>query len=68
MRASGANSNIKFLTGGSTIASNTRMYIRNTGSIGIGTSSPYSKLQLETSDVYVTEIDSGVIIKSPNGG
>ncbi len=67
LRASGATGEIKFLTGGGVIASNTRMLIDNTGNVGIGTSSPASKLQLETGDVYVKGLGSGVIIKSPNG-
>ena len=67
LRAEGANGEIRFLTGGGVVANNTRVTIDNVGKMGLGTSSPASKLQLETGDMYVKEIGSGVIIKSPNG-
>jgi len=37
------------------------------GSVGIGTSTPTSKLTLSGGDVEVSSIASGVILKSPNG-
>lgn len=37
------------------------------GLIGIGTNEPFSKLQIEEGDIYITEIGRGVIMKSPNG-
>jgi uncharacterized protein (TIGR02145 family) len=40
------------------------LYAQN---IGIGTNNPQSKLHLNDGDVYLQQIGSGVIIKSPNG-
>jgi len=67
LRAQGANGKIRFLTGGATVTTHTRVTIDNTGNMGLGTSDPSSKLQLETGDVYVKEIGSGLILKSANG-
>ncbi len=44
-----------------------RMRISENGSVGIGTTSPNSKLQVSGGDVYIEDIDKGVIMKSPNG-
>lgn len=35
--------------------------------VGIGTSDPKSKLQVKNGDIYIENINSGVIMKSPNG-
>jgi hypothetical protein len=35
--------------------------------VGVGTNTPVSKLQIKGGDVYVEDIASGVILKSPNG-
>lgn len=39
----------------------------NSGNIGIGTATPHTPLQVSTGDVYIENIGSGVIMKSPNG-
>jgi hypothetical protein len=35
--------------------------------VGIGTSAPKSKLQVKNGDIYIESVNSGVIMKSPNG-
>ena len=67
----GANSypaNIRFETTNSNEITRTeRMRISEGGNIGIGTTDPKSKLQVENGDVYISDLASGVIMKSPNG-
>lgn len=44
-----------------------RMRITGDGNVGIGTTAPHSKLQVTGGDVYVDNLASGIILKSPNG-
>jgi hypothetical protein len=44
-----------------------RMRFKNDGKIGIGTTSPGSQLQVKGGDIFIEDIGSGVIMKSPNG-
>ena len=43
------------------------MVIDQSGSVGIATTNPQSKLQVKGGDVYVEDVSKGIIIKSPNG-
>lgn len=43
------------------------MAISHDGNLGIGTQSPLSKVHIEDGDIYMEDITSGVIMKSPNG-
>jgi hypothetical protein len=47
--------------------STTRMAITTAGNVGIGTTSPASKLTVTGGDVEVTDSASGIILKSPDG-
>jgi hypothetical protein len=44
-----------------------RMRINAEGYVGIGTSSPFAKLQVTDGDIYISDINRGIIMKSPNG-
>lgn len=44
-----------------------RLTINRFGNIGIGNTTPKAKLQVTGGDVYVDQIASGIIMKSPNG-
>ena len=44
-----------------------RLRIDGFGRMGLGTNDPMSKLHVSEGDVYIDEISSGVIMKSPDG-
>ncbi len=45
----------------------TRLFIGNSGNVGIGTTSPSAKLTVASGDVEVTLNTKGIILKSPDG-
>lgn len=69
LRSDGNNSSIKFLVGntGGGLIFLERMRINSEGNVGIGTENPATKLQITDGDVFIENINKGVIMKSPNG-
>ncbi|MCR9252161.1 MAG: hypothetical protein NXI20_17170 [bacterium] len=55
--STGGNSNIKTIN----------MKIDGDGNIGVGTDTPLEKLQIKSGDIYLEDVNSGVILKSENG-
>lgn len=64
--ANNANGSIRFVTDDWFSADNERARITNRG-LGIGTTDPKEKLHVADGDVYIEDINKGVIMKSPNG-
>lgn len=60
---------IKFYTGHDEIAGAgiERLRIGSTGNIGIGTKEPAAKLQVAEGDIFISDIEKGIIMKSPDG-
>jgi hypothetical protein len=46
---------------------NFRLFISNTGNVGIGSSEPVAKLQINEGDIYIKDINRGIIMTSPDG-
>jgi hypothetical protein len=44
-----------------------RMRINSEGNIGIGIKEPAAKLQIADGDIYISDIEKGIIMKSPDG-
>jgi hypothetical protein len=38
------------------------------GNVGIGTEQPYAKLEIADGDIFISDIEYGIIMKSPDGG
>jgi len=66
LRAISQTGKIKFTTGGTSLL-NERMVIDSSGNVGIGTDKPCSKLQVSGGDIFIEEINTGIIMTSPNG-
>jgi hypothetical protein len=68
LRVSGDNGIIKFLAGeDANLSSIERMRLTTDGNLGVGTNSPASRIQVTDGDVFIENINKGVIMKSPNG-
>ena len=66
LRSSDQAGVIRFLTGGSTLSTNTRMIINFDGNIGIGTNNPVSKLQVGGGNLYLSDNSGAVILTAPD--
>jgi len=44
-----------------------KSYLFNQGNMGIGTEDPASKVHIKSGDIYIEDIDRGIIMKSPDG-
>lgn len=69
LHANSAEGVIKFYTGHDDMmgAGLERMRIDASGNIGIGTDSPNAKLEIADGDVYIKDINKGIIMTSPDG-
>ncbi|WP_020526570.1 hypothetical protein [Flexithrix dorotheae] len=67
LRAYSTNGILSFQTGINGPESYEWMRLSNDGNLGIGTMSPQAKLQVTDGDIYIENIDKGIIMKSPNG-
>lgn len=67
LQLTAANGDIRFTTDGFNNAIYERMRITFDGNIGVGTTTPAAKLQVANGDIYIENVSSGVIMKSPDG-
>ena len=57
---------IKFISGGNEVE-NERVRIDSAGHKGLGTREPKVRLQVADGDIYISDIENGLIMKSPDG-
>ena len=43
------------------------LVLQDNGNVGIGTKSPKAKLEISEGDIYISDIEKGIIMKSPDG-
>jgi hypothetical protein len=67
LRADDPDGVLKFMTTGVETFPVERARISALGNMGIGTADPASRLQVTDGDVFIENINKGVIMKSPNG-
>jgi len=46
---------------------NFNLFLKDNGNIGIGTGEPLAKLQVADGDIFIQDINKGIIMKSPDG-
>ena len=66
-RADQSNSNMLFLLGGFPIDQHQKMILTSDGNLGVGAFSPTSRVQVKGGDIYLEDIGTGVIMRSPDG-
>jgi len=54
-------------TGASPSIGDRVIVMKTTGEVGIGTSYPEARLHIADGDIYISDIDRGIIMKSPDG-
>jgi hypothetical protein len=67
IRSNDPQSSIRFGVGTAGPVILERLVIDSTGFVGIGTSRPKAQLQVKGRDVFIEDVNRGVILKSPNG-
>ncbi|MCO5257571.1 MAG: T9SS type A sorting domain-containing protein [Lentimicrobium sp.] len=46
---------------------NFNLFLSNSGNVGIGSGEPVAKLQVKDGDIFIEDINRGIIMKSPDG-
>ncbi len=59
------NDGLKFR--GKTLQTSTQMILTEDGNLGIGTLEPIAMLQVKNGDIFIEDIDRGIVMKSPDG-
>jgi len=50
-----------------TFSTNENNFVFENGNIGVGAEDPIAKLQVKNGDIYIEDIDRGIVMKSPDG-
>ncbi|MEL6123403.1 MAG: hypothetical protein AAFQ02_10750 [Bacteroidota bacterium] len=67
LRSASANGDIRFITGGTSVLSNTNMFLSSIGRLGVGTTAPKAQVEVAEGDVYISEPGEQLILRSPDG-